>query len=1014
MKRMIMFGLVFVLCSLVVFGNGDDYDWSYVDFSQPDNVVIAGDYFADMNNYGIYENPTFFENFDNIAESNPDLYQNMDWGAFIASDNFADFNFKTDMNWDKAASEPELHQAIANNENGALNKYKEAYLPGQDLSLHSGSENLVIFGEGIISTDIGGSVRLSDSPDAIKFVVRNDGEIRVIKPKGSSTDIRTLDEDTQAMFVLIDDGEIITEDGTEEGESIAVSDGRIRRSVETTETGESETDVQETWSIPAGSGITINELEITNEGTEDAPVYGIGDSEQDQQLEEAFATGDPIEIRNNFESITRGESEQAVFVGSDAFGAYAQDDCEGCSLSIEVLSDNPYGINVEEADNPDQAYPQDYDDHLEFVVGEGNGGGFVFNSDPEHPDGGVAIVVGDVNINNGHSETHISNGNVYDQAVIYSEDITQGSVPLEVEVYKSRGTNPYVDTNEQLAEQGKPPVDNTIHYGNDQQIDFGHPPVSHFSLMIDPYNLLEGRRELSPVGRGALNKYFREEASSEHQIDGYIPASETSQYLLQFQELNGLEPTGVPDSDTLQALIDESDVQVTTHWVDNVGKDRTDSRDPELDELVNPGTHDVISNLFLSNAKKPAIYIIAPEDDENIQNQYDASHEAYDLNIPVNYHSMTIEMEGDQSEETEANTGFFGDIDNLGTDAEVRIIGHSRYKVVNAFKTDVEEGSIFDQWYRAPESWESDEDQSQYQKLQAEHLKVHGENVDFSSMGVAIITAGEGENEYYVVESPPDEAENPLIDNAIGCSWAHSLESDTYVELLREATITGVNIEGEFVQLSNAPNIDEIPYSSSDDANPNYDVYVSNNGRIVRPFIRDPRITGLIELELQRRLDENILNQDGVYVTNIGENHMDGIQVNTLNNGHQILPSGDMGINAQNNGIAAVSYLDVIRTYGNDLASQEAGGTVNHELLNSFRDASGEYINFQDAQGNSFSPINVEIDEGNSYFNGFNFDQMSEEQIFQVGGHLHEAGILNVNCESLSEFSEISQRLRCN
>ncbi|MAG61146.1 hypothetical protein CL619_05135 [archaeon] len=436
-----------------------EWDLDQVDFSNPEiwNNPNADQIFAREDSYMLYYNDDFYHNFDQAVEH----YDDVDWSQF----NFGSSAFSYDsIYWGGVEGETEFHDAIATNQNGALDKYKETYLPGQTLNIpdFSDSKNSMEFGEGTLSTTITSSrgtvttndyVNFDDHPGAT-FSVMDDGEVRVIYTGDNNIDSNSFDEDTEVKVFFVS--------GEGESNNVAFDDGNIPVEGDLLFTeGE--------WILDSGDSVTINGMHLNNDGTDYVKISGVGSTYNNRG----------VLHENIYSDLSYGDT--VVHVGEDTFAVVRN--CDRCdetgqtepSLQVTVTPENTYGIPVEEK-NDDLFYSQPYDDHLTVTVHDGS---FVWSEEESN-----AEVYGEVGIENGHREVLVD-GAVYSKAISY-EKTSLGSVAFDVEIFDVEGNDPYADLDDAS-------FTNTFSFGENQQITFGDDEtdqkVAHFSVTIDPYEV---------------------------------------------------------------------------------------------------------------------------------------------------------------------------------------------------------------------------------------------------------------------------------------------------------------------------------------------------------------------------------------------------------------------------------------------------------------------------------------------------------------------------------------------
>lgn len=443
------------------YANSDPLEWDLdqVDFSNAEvwNNPNIDQMFSREDSHLLYENEEFYANFDQAVEH----YDKIDWAEF----NFASDSFSFDsVQWSGVEGESEFQDAIANNQNGALDKYKDTYLPGQTLNLAqlSSSKGKLVFGEGQLSStytssrgvvSTKGFVNFEDHLGA-KFSVMEDGEIRVIYVGDNSVDSSTFDKDTQVDFFFV----------AGEGQTNTIGTGDNNIPVD----GHMEY-LDGSWYVPSGDSATVNGMFLDNTGNDIVKIVGIGSTSDD---------GQSLHL-DTYSDLSNGET--VVYVGENTFAVTRGcADCEtgnlrNPSLVVTATTENTYGIPVEKK-NDNYFYAQEYDDYLTIAVQDGT---FVWNKEDAN-----AEVYGAVDFENGHREVHVD-GAVYSKAIAY-EKTSKGSVAFEVEIFDIFGKDPYVELND-------PSFTNTFSFGENQQITFGNEDatqkVAHFSVTIDPYEV---------------------------------------------------------------------------------------------------------------------------------------------------------------------------------------------------------------------------------------------------------------------------------------------------------------------------------------------------------------------------------------------------------------------------------------------------------------------------------------------------------------------------------------------
>jgi hypothetical protein len=446
------------------------------DYANPDVYTFGTEsYNVDIYSYAdSYSNPDFLANSDasqwdyssadmyaNFANIPADQYGEIDWGQF--NFNSPKFNFGS-VKWDQVQDSPNFHQSIAHNTKGGLDKYMAEYgLTSDTFSMQGTSTEKISFGDGAISTK-SGSVTFAEHSDA-KFIVKDDGEIRVIYSSTVNVDTSTFSEGTSGTFIFPSDGDAST---IQTGEREVPVDGRLIYQ-------------DGIWHIPPGETSTINGLAITNNQGYASPVYGVGSNE----FAELERSGNYREIQQKISADIGGG---AVYVGENTF--IVARDCDVCdstrlrepTVEVKVTSENTYGIEVKNSgddarvelvpygDGPRHG-AQEYNDHLVISAIDG---GFIYTRDEG------AAVYGNVDLENGHREVTFDDGSVYSKAAQYGA-ITLGSVPMEIAVYRNDGTNPNSDIG----------LSNVVTFGDNQNVHMGEPPISHFSVIIDPYKLID-------------------------------------------------------------------------------------------------------------------------------------------------------------------------------------------------------------------------------------------------------------------------------------------------------------------------------------------------------------------------------------------------------------------------------------------------------------------------------------------------------------------------------------------
>jgi len=420
-------------------------DWSNSNLWQNEQAV---DLFARDD---LYSYPDFYVSFGEIPTEN---YGDIDWNQFDYSNPDFDFEDMGSEGWEANRNNEDFQNAIANNENGALDKYVATYL-GADQKLDLGqTEGLTFVGDVLITDRSRGIIRFTDFPDAKGFQVTGRGDVRVIYDEEAS--IPTEISDGSRMDFAFPSGAEISGAKVSRGSILKYDDGE--------------------WLVPNGRTVNINGLEITSKI--DVPIYGLGDDEISQALRTHERNGEYYALSEKLYGGGGGG-----YIGENTF-ALSRDcsSCEGIDLrtsevTIDVQSGNTYGIPVRPAGYEDTGgHVQRYDDSLTISANDGT---FVWVEETAQNPAG-AEVYGHVSVENGYREVQVVDGAVYSKAEVYRSSVNKGSVPINLELYDNGGNPP----------EG---FSNTFSFGNDHELIVSsgeQEEVAHFSIVVDPYNLL--------------------------------------------------------------------------------------------------------------------------------------------------------------------------------------------------------------------------------------------------------------------------------------------------------------------------------------------------------------------------------------------------------------------------------------------------------------------------------------------------------------------------------------------
>ncbi len=263
----------------------------------------------------------------------------------------------------------------------------------------------------------------------------------------------------------------------------------------------------EHWSVPAGSTVTINAVDVVNVA-KDTIIFGIGNSKDDQEYLRLEREQKLDQFYESFypDMQDRFKGKNVIILGNQqifAVGAH----CPECNALIETVTldfkpNNPY-ITIDEGSGS-VYHQQTVPDKLTITP---INGGSIWNG------AGQLTVAGLVRMQNGQNKITYNNGAVYTNTILNKPTIEYGSVPMTIKVLNEHYNNPY---------EGQTKTEVMI--GNDNDISYGD-QVNYFSVLVDPHHLLKGRKETFEL----LNKIKNDKFTTPVVVVTMPPKSEDEQ-----------------------------------------------------------------------------------------------------------------------------------------------------------------------------------------------------------------------------------------------------------------------------------------------------------------------------------------------------------------------------------------------------------------------------------------------------------------------------------------------------